>query len=347
MFLRIDSYLIFRVKKGYESLWRKVFTTCSQKTSGHTSNQYISKVLLSYPKRESDMIRNLTQKLYTCIQSYLIVVLCLLLSCSPQSSVQERTQKFLSLNPAITETIFYLEAQEQLLGRSDYCTTPSQVQELPSFGTALTPNFEAIARVQPKSIFTDVSSGTQLKSLEQLAPVVQLPWLSVDDIHDSIIKLGNVLDKKEDADKLASKIKSTFVSAVASDSRSLLMLMEGSDVQKGQLWFMKQGSLHGAAIEAAGFKNGAPDIPNGPPSMSIEQLIQQDPDMIVFLTAKPIEASAQEKLIRSLDIIPNLQAVKNNKVGVIGGQNLMGVGPGAIQLVQKIKEKGRELLGSE
>ena len=284
---------------------------------------------------------------YMCAQSYLVFILCFLFSCSSQESIQKRSQKFLSLNPAITETIFYLEAQEQLLGRSDYCLTPAQVQELPSFGTALTPNFEAIARVQPKSIFTDVSSGTQLNSLEQLAPVVQLPWLSADDIQESVIKLGGLLDKREEAENLASQIKTTFVSTAAADSPSLLMLMEGSDIQKGQLWFMKKGSLHGAAIEAAGFRNGAPDMHNGPPSMSVEQLIKLDPDIIVFLASKSIESSAQEKLIRSFDIMPYIQAVKSKRVGVISGQNLMGVGPGAMQLVQKIKEKGNELLGSE
>ena len=110
---------------------------------------------------------------------------------------------------------------------------------------------------------------------------------------------------------------------------------------------MKKGSLHGAAIEAAGFRNGAPDMHNGPPSMSVEQLIKLDPDIIVFLASKSIESSAQEKLIRSFDIMPYIQAVKSKRVGVISGQNLMGVGPGAMQLVQKIKEKGNELLGSE
>ena len=307
----------------------------------------LQNVLFGHPKWINDMKRFVRHHLCVRVQPYMVFVLCFLLSCSPQVSVQKEAQKYLSLNPAITETIFYLEAQEQLLGRSDYCSTPSQVQELPSFGTALTPNFEAIARSQPKSIFTDVSSGTQLTSLEQLAPVVQLPWLSVNDIQGSVIKLGELLDKEEGAKELASQIKTTFVSAAKTDSPSLLMLMEGSDIQKGQLWFMKKGSLHGAAIEAAGFRNGAPDIPSGPPSMSLEELIKQDPDVILFLSSKSIQPAAQEKLIRSLDIMPSLKAVKSKRVGVISGQNLMGVGPGSIQLVQLIKEKGLGLQDSE
>ena len=293
------------------------------------------------------MDRFVKQNLSVCI--YIVFVLCVLVSCSSESnqSTLEEPQKYLSLNPAITETIFYLEGQEQLLGRSDYCKTPEEADKLPSFGTALTPNYKAIARVHPKSIFTDVSSGTQLDSLEQLAPVIQLPWLSIDDIQGSVIKLGELLDKKEQASALAAEIQNTFLPALEAESLSLLMLMEGSDIQKGQLWFMKKGSLHGAAIEAAGFRNGAPDLLNGPPSMSLEQLIKQDPDMIVFLASKSIASDTKEQLSRSLDIMPMLKAVQKKRVGVIDGENLMGVGPSAIHLVEKIRSEGKRLLGTE
>ena len=260
--------------------------------------------------------------LYACVQSCLMFVLLFLFSCSPESASTEEIQKFLSVNPAITETIFYLEAEEQLLGRSDYCTTPPEARALPSFGTALTPNYEAIARAQPKSIFTDTSSGTPLESLEQLAPVVRLPWLSIEEMQGSVEKLGDILGKSEEASKLSSQLKTTFKPTAKATSPSLLILMEGSDIQKGQLWFMKHGSVHGAAIEAAGFHNGAPNIASGPTSMYLEQLIQQDPQVIIFLAAKTIDSNAKEQLIRSLDIIPSLQAVQNKRVGVIGGRGL-------------------------
>ena len=66
--------------------------------------------------------------------------------------------------------------------------------------------------------------------------------------------------------------------------------------------------------------------------------------MIIFLTAKKIDSTAKERLTRSLDIIPSLQAVQNKRVGVIGGENLMGVGPGVLRLVGFIQTEGQRLL---
>ena len=78
--------------------------------------------------------------------------------------------------------------------------------------------------------------------------------------------------------------------------------------------------------------------------MSIEQLLAQNPDIILFLTSKPIGKTESEALIQSLQILPALKAVQQGHVGVISGKNLMGVGPNIINLVSQVREKGQKLL---
>ena len=127
----------------------------------------------------------------------------------------------------------------------------------------------------------------------------------------------------------------------------MLVLMASSDVKKGQIWFIRHDSLHGAAIEAAGFNNAAPKNLKGPPQMSLEQLLRQDPQIILFLPAKAVSREEEQALVKSLDILPDLQAVRGNSIGVLNGNNLMGAGPNITALVSLIRAEGLSVLDSK
>ena len=62
------------------------------------------------------------------------------------------TLRILSLDPTLTESMFAIGAGDLLVGRSDYCKRPEAAAPLPTFGTSLTPNLEAIARLKPDRI---------------------------------------------------------------------------------------------------------------------------------------------------------------------------------------------------
>jgi len=264
------------------------------------------------------------------------------------SSVPSETSKepatILSLYPAITETIYYLDAQEYLMGRSDYCRFPKKAQDLPSFGTSLTPNFETIALHQPDRILTDQSMGTPLEELQRITPVLQYPWLTVDEMKKSIVQLGTLVKKPKEAQQLAMKMDEALQSTATPQSPTMLVIMAGSDLAKGQIWYMRRDSLHGAAIEAAGYQNAAPDTQKGPPSMSVEKLLEVDPDIILFMTAQLSSPETVSTLKQSISLIPALKSVQKRQIGVLNGENLMGVGPGILDLVDRIRSEGKILL---
>ena len=268
-----------------------------------------------------------------------------MLSCTRQNASQ-RT-KIISLHPAITETIYALNAQEELLGRSTYCTTPKTVQRLPEYGTSLTPNFEAIAKDQPRIVLTGQSQGIPIKQLKKVATVEQLPWLTLSEVVQSITHLGTIVHRETEAQALAQKFTERFQSRASSGSKQILVLMDGSEITKGQLWFIRSDSIHGAAIEAAGYRNAAPSRFNGPPSMSVERLLQQDPDMILLLHNGQMSPQSKDQWIQSFDALSSLSAVKNKRIAVIEGENIMGVGPGILTLVEQIRETGQALLKAE
>ena len=271
--------------------------------------------------------------------------------CTPPSSspVQnqnplESTQKVLSLHPAMTETLYILGVQDQLMGRSTYCLFPAEAQALPSFGTSLTPNYEAIARHQPHLVLTDQSMGIPTKSLRRISPILQLPWLTLSDVVQSIQSLGRLTRSEKKANILAERFKTTFNPVSTPQSPTLLVLMEGSIIEKGQLWFIRKDSLHGAAIEAAGFLNAAPSAFKGPPSLSLETLLNKDPDLILLISSQAKSSEQEQKWIDAFQVLPSLKAVQKKRIGVLSGENLLGVGPKILDLVDLIRQKGRSLL---
>ena len=78
--------------------------------------------------------------------------------------------------------------------------------------------------------------------------------------------------------------------------------------------------------------------------MSLEQLLEQDPDIILFLTSRTESSETIETLKRSIAILPTLKSVQKQQIGVLNGENLMGVGPSIVDLIVKIRKQGQLLL---
>ena len=264
-------------------------------------------------------------------------VLMVLLGCQAQKST-EASAGILSLIPAFTETIAYLDAEEKLVGRSDYCLNPKPVLSLPAFGSSLTPNLEAIARLRPKHILLDASVGGSGKELSPLGEVVAMPWLTLDEVAESTLRIGELVEQMSAAAKLSEQFRTQLMSTATESAPRVLLMMSGSDVRKGQIWYIRPDSLHGAALNAAGFRNAILEAPDGPPSLSVERLLSLDPDVILFLTTSILDDEAQHALIESLSGLVQLSAVQKSSVGVVNLPNGMGVGPGILRLPQALKQ---------
>ena len=59
-------------------------------------------------------------------------------------------QGIVSTAPSFTETLFALGAGKRVIGVSQYCNYPPEVERLPRVGTYLNPNIEVIARLHPE-----------------------------------------------------------------------------------------------------------------------------------------------------------------------------------------------------
>lgn len=131
---------------------------------------------------------------------FVIIIFCLL-SIS-HSAFSASNQRIITLAPHLTELVFLLEQESQLVAVSDYSDYPAAAQDFPSVASYTGLDFAAILALQPTHIIAwqGGNKPQDIAKLEALGlHVLSLHTLTLDDIAQNIIDLGEFLDMPEKA----------------------------------------------------------------------------------------------------------------------------------------------------
>ncbi len=282
-------------------------------------------------------------------------VLVLMAGCSePSQQLGQAEQaasqlRVVSLSPGLTETLAELDAQNLLVGRSDYCVKPKSACELPAAGTALTPNYEALANLSPDLILFEAYAGTPVKELEQIAPTLHFPWLTVADVHAGIVALGERIGKTAQSTQLANDLTQVLDVAPPADAPTALMLI-GAEAYDGEWWFIRKNSLHGAVLHAAGARHAINEDIQGNAALSLERLLMLDPEILIILTSDRGDGDADKDAMQAFALegirhLDELQAVQEGKIIVLREEAMMVTGPGVLKLVPKLRTQIETVMG--
>ena len=244
-------------------------------------------------------------------------------------------QGIVSLAPAITETLYALDLGDQVVARSDYDRLPPDVVEKPGVGTALTPNFEAIARLEPALIITDATGHDQVASLQRVGEVVELAWLTLDDVTGSIHRLGEMFDRRQQAQALAARMRTVLGQAAPADAPTVLLALDGADLS--QVWYIRRNSLHGRALGAAGGRNAVARDIDGAAVLAPEALLATDPDIIIVMTPRGSQQAARAAAVARFAAMSGLAAVQGGRVGAVAGEGYSTPGPSILRLVADLE----------
>lgn len=254
---------------------------------------------------------------------------------SPADELQQA--RVVSLSPAITESLFAIGAGDSLVGRTDYCHFPRAAGAIPSVGAGLSPDLEAIARMRPSLILADGGLGADTSQLGNLAPTEALPWLSLDDLQQSLERLGVLTGRESQAKALASKLHSALSVTAPKGSPRVLLLM-GIEPEDQSLWFVHRQSLHGLALQAAGAINAVNEDVSGNPSISIERLLELNPDVIIGMASEPaVSPQAAQAFKDRFAKLPTLTAAQRGSITIIAGPEQFSVGPLLLDLIDSLR----------
>ncbi|RKG77553.1 ABC transporter substrate-binding protein [Corallococcus terminator] len=274
------------------------------------------------------------------LPSLLVVVLALAAGCQKSAPPAEEAQarRIVSLSPSVTETLFALGAGPEVVGVSDYTVLPEGTPTLPKVGTTFAPNYEAIARLKPTLLVDQQVKQAPSEALSALAPLKVLPWLSLSEVVGSVKELGRLSGREAQATALAERLQSTLSRPAPNDAPRVLLVLGDAAGTLSEVWYMKRGSLHGAALEAAGARNAVADDRAGPPNLSLEGLIALDPDAVLVLVTTPrMDAGQQALVLAPWKKLTGLRAAREDRVRLVIGADVQSTGPAILDVVERLR----------
>lgn len=217
-----------------------------------------------------------------------------------------------SFAPSITQNIYSLNAGDKLIGVTKYCKIPKG-QTKKRIGNLLTQDVEQIVLLKPDLVLAS-KEGNQSEFAIKLRKMGLRVFIiseskSLDDIHKNLRLLARILGKSKQADTVIENLKPRLAKIPHHIREAKKVFFQLSE----SLHTINKDTFVGEAISLAGGINIADGAVGRWPMLSIEKIIQEDPDLIIIATMGEITQQAKAYWKK----FPDLKAVKNNKVIVV------------------------------
>ena len=122
-------------------------------------------------------------------------------------SIRVRPQRIVSLAPNITEILFALGLDREIVGVTSYCDYPAAVAGKEKVGDTISPNLEKIIALNPDLVIVTTASQLEAltRQLDKLAiPVYATNPRTINDIVETIRQLGLVTGRQAESTELTS-----------------------------------------------------------------------------------------------------------------------------------------------
>lgn len=191
--------------------------------------------------------------------------------------------RIVSLVPSVTESILALGAADVLVARTMSDREP-QLEHLPIIGGTLRPNLEALVGLRPDLVFLSAAAGQEplAKRIEALGlPVYVSGVRTLDDVPAELRRLGVLLGRAARAEAVADSLSASL------DRTAEAVAGRPSVEVYYSLWHdppqtAGAGTFVHGIISVAGGRNVMADAPGAWPLVSLEELVQRDPDVLVI-----------------------------------------------------------------
>jgi len=246
--------------------------------------------------------------------------------------------RIISLAPSATEILFAINAQEKVVGVTDYCNFPKEAQRKEKVGGFSNPNIEKIISLNPDLIILYESFPKEIfnqleKSLPQTNFLVLDPK-NFEDVLENILLVGKVIGKEKEA------------RAVHND-----MLRRWGNIQKKALQVKKTpkvlfllwndpftsaspNTFLGDLLRKVRAKNIIEKNEPEYPILSVEYIIEKNPDVILIGETSGVSKDS----ILNHPMLKQTNAVKNKRVYTINDDLIFRPGPRLIEGMEKLFE---------
>ena len=203
-----------------------------------------------------------------------------------QVKLSAEPQRIISLAPHLTEMLFELGVGERIVATVAHSDFPAAAQQIPRLGDAVTLSVEAVVAVEPDLVLAWSTGGNQ-RTLRQLTEmgyaIYQNEAATLNDIAATFEKLGTLIDRRETGVRLAAEFRAALQAQRKRAGDASRVFFQISD---NQLYTVNDQHLIGQAIRVCGAVNVFGQLELPVPMVSMESILDADPDVI--LVASPV-----------------------------------------------------------
>jgi iron complex transport system substrate-binding protein len=235
------------------------------------------------------------------------------------ASGADAPHRIVSLSPNVTEMLYGIGALDQVVGISDYCTYPADVNKLPSVGGWHNPDLEKLAALRPDLVIMDDGQAPFVEDdFRKLGfKTMIVPDHSIQDIYEAITALGSATGHEEAAARLAAATRTDLLrisqKTAALAKPKVVLIVERTPGTLRDLYTATEGGYLAELVAVAGGQIAAPPARRGYGKLSKEDLLAINPDIILdFIHG--FKSRFSDDPMEAWSEMAELNAVRNHQV---------------------------------
>ena len=250
-------------------------------------------------------------------------------------TIPKPPHRILSLAPSVTEMLFAIGAGGQVAGVTQFCDFPPEALRKPKVGYA-NPNVESLVALQPDLILAprEFLKPDLIASLDNLKiPIFILSDQTVEDIFSHMQTIGRIVERQAEAAALVMELRQQLAAIKQRVQgrppvRVLYVLNSQPLITPGP------GSFIDQLIALAGGINVAAKSVSPYPRLSMETVLLEDPEVLIFPVGATEGISEGEQL--AWKRWSGLSAIKQGRMYQIPADLLNRPGPRIVQGLERL-----------
>lgn len=253
-------------------------------------------------------------------------------------AARSEPRRIVSLIPAATEILFALGAGDRLVGRTRWGVHPPAAHRIPDVGDGIRPSLEAVLAREPDLVilYDGETNRESRERLERLGvPTLALRHDTLEDLRRNILRLGELVGCPDGGGALAGRIARGLAAvSLATEGRPRVRVYY--DAWADPPMTIGGGSFIDSLITIAGGANVFGDLETAAPRVSLEAIIDRDPERILVAVAP--EALHRRPALATRHGWERIPAVAAGRISTLDRDVASRLGPRVVEAAWSIAD---------
>lgn len=259
---------------------------------------------------------------------------------APQEGQADGAMRIVSMAPNLTEILFELGLDEEIVGVTRHCNYPPQARGRRQVGTFWQPDIEAVLASRPTLVIA-LGFDRQRQLADQLHRI-GCTVLTVEDferfeqLHDGILAIGQAVGRDEAARAMVERLTAAqaAIGARCADrpKRKVLWVIQREPLRvAGTKTFIHE------MIELVGGVNAIGPTLSVYPPIGVEQVFASNPDVIIEPANMPEQRETQVRTAAAFyAAFKSISAVQNDAIYILDGDLVSRLGPRLDEALEQV-----------